>query len=79
MAKEAAICPFSRKKCRECAIYFGRHFELCSVGNQRLREVRHAKAKAWGDEAFTEWQVPEVPDGTNIMVDIEDFIESREV
>jgi hypothetical protein len=77
MSKEAAVCPFSRRMCKECAIYWGRHFELCSLRNFRLREARAAKAKAWSDEVFTKWDMPEIPDGTNIMVDIEDFIERR--
>jgi hypothetical protein len=77
MAKEAAVCPFSRKICKECAVYYGRHFELCSMRNFGLRAARHAKAKAWSDEVSTKWEMPEIPDGSNIMVDIEDFIERR--
>ena len=77
MSKEAAVCPFSRRMCRECAVYWGRHFELCSMRNFRLREQRAARAKAWSDEVFTKWDMPEIPDGVNIMVDIEDFIERR--
>ena len=79
MVKEAAVCPFSRKMCKECAIYWGRHFELCSMRNFRLRALRQAKAKAWSDEVFTKWEMPEIPDGSNVMVDIEDFIESKEM
>ena len=29
MAKIAMMCPFSRKLCKECAIYRGRHYYLC--------------------------------------------------
>jgi hypothetical protein len=77
MSKEAAVCPFSRKTCKECAIYWGRHFELCSTRNLHLREIRAAKAKAWSCEVFSKWDTPEIPNGANIMVDIEDFIERR--
>ena len=77
MSKEAAVCPFSRGVCKECAVYWGRHFELCSLRNFRLREVRAAKAKAWSCEVFSKWEMPDIPDGSNIMVDIEDFIERR--
>jgi hypothetical protein len=77
MSKEAAVCPFSRKMCKECAVYWGRHFELCSLRNVRLKVARAAKAKAWSEEVFTKWDMPEIPDGANIMVDIEDFIERR--
>jgi hypothetical protein len=79
MVREAAVCPFSRKMCKECAVYYGRHFELCSTRNFRLRALRHAKAKAWSDEVFTKWEMPEIPDESNVMADIEDFIESREL
>ena len=79
MVKEAAVCPFSRKMCKECAVYYGRHFELCSVRNIRLREARRVKAKAWSDEVFTKWEMPEISNESNVMVDIEDFIESCEL
>ncbi len=77
MSKEAAVCPFSHRTCRECAIYWGRHFELCSTRNVRLREERSARAKTWSCGVFSKWEMPEIPDGSNIMVDIEDFIERR--
>lgn len=77
MSREAGICPFSGKTCRECAIYWGRHFELCASNNYRLKETRAAKAKAWSCEVFTKWEMPETPDGANVMVDIEDLIERR--
>jgi hypothetical protein len=79
MAKEAAVCPFSRKKCKECAVYFGRHFELCSTSNYHLRETRHAKAKAWNNDVSTNWELPEIPDDSNTMVNIEDFCQAQDL
>ena len=76
-AKDVTVCPFSRTVCRECAIYRGRHFELCACHNYRLRETKGARTKAWSSEVFTKWEMPDIPDGANIMVDIEDFIERR--
>jgi hypothetical protein len=29
MAKEKMLCPFSKKLCRECPLYRGRHYYLC--------------------------------------------------
>jgi hypothetical protein len=75
--KDVTVCPFSRTVCRECAIYRGRHFELCACHNYRLRETKGARTKAWSSEVFTKWEMPDIPDGANIMVDIEDFIERR--
>jgi hypothetical protein len=77
MVKEAAVCPFSHRMCKECAIYWGRHFELCSMRNVHLREIRAAKAKAWSNEVFSKWEMPDLPDNSNIMTDIEDLIERR--
>jgi len=76
-AKDVTVCPFSRTVCRECAIYRGRHFELCACHNYRLRETKGVRTKAWSSEVFIKWEMPEIPDGANIMVDIEDFIERR--
>ncbi len=75
--KDVAVCPFSRSVCRECAIYRGRHFELCAIHNYRLRETKGTQARAWSSEVFIKWEMPDIPDGANIMVDIEDFIERR--
>ncbi len=78
-SRDVTVCPFSRTVCRECAIYRGRHFELCASHNYRLKATKGVQTKAWSTEVFTKWEMPEIPDGANIMVDIEDFIERKEV
>ena len=75
---DVTVCPFSRTICRECAIYRGRHFELCAAHNYRLRTTKGTNTKAWQTEVFSKWDMPDIPDGANIMVDIEDFIEEKE-
>jgi hypothetical protein len=35
------------------------------------------RKKAHGSEVFTKWDMPDLPGDSNIMVDIEDFIERR--
>jgi hypothetical protein len=77
--KETAVCPFSGRMCKECAVYRGRHFELCASRNVRLRETRAAKANAWNDYRSTKWEMPEIPEGVKIIVDIENFVEKRDV
>jgi len=57
--KETPVCPFSGRACKECAVYRGRHFELCSSRNVRLREIKAAKAKAW----TAKWEMPKIPEG----------------
>ena len=35
MAKDKVKCPFSNKICRECALYRGRHMNLCYIPDYR--------------------------------------------
>jgi hypothetical protein len=77
--RDVTLCPFSRTICRECAIYRGRHLELCAFHNYKLRATKGTQTKAWTTELFTKWEMPEIPDGAHIMVDIEDFIEKEEI
>jgi hypothetical protein len=78
-SQDITVCPFSRTVCRECAIYRGRHFELCAAHNYRLKATKGTYTKARNVEVFTKWEMPEIPDGANIIVDIEDFIEKKEI
>ena len=35
MAKDKVKCPFSNKLCKECALYRGRHLNLCYIPDYR--------------------------------------------
>ena len=35
MAKDKVKCPFSNKLCKECALYRGRHMNLCYITDYR--------------------------------------------
>lgn len=35
MAKKKRLCPFSKKLCRECPLYRGRHYYLCYCNTYR--------------------------------------------
>ena len=35
MAKDRVMCPFSNKLCQECALYRGRHLNLCYIPDYR--------------------------------------------
>lgn len=74
MSKAAARCPFSKMMCRECAVYRGRHVELCSF---RANGAKVDRPKAEGSGVFTCWEFPDITGSPNIMVNIEDFIERR--
>ncbi len=76
MSKIITVCPFSKVMCRECAIYRGRHRDMCAVSRYR-QSYPDLKKRAKGSELFTKWEMPDIPDNPNVMVDIEDFIERR--
>ncbi len=76
MLSTVTVCPFSKMACRECAVYRGRHVELCGV-RFRLKEAKVDRPKAKSSAVFTCWEFPDIPDNPNVMVDIEDFIERR--
>jgi len=80
MSKEIIVCPFSGGVCRQCAIYRGRHFELCALHNTDLKKTRAAKAKAWTDPASTKWGIAEIPKDLEIqIVNVENLVEKRDL
>ncbi len=76
-SKAVGVCPFSKIPCRECAIYRGRHMEMC--GASRNREGADAeRPRVKSSAPFTCWEFPtDIGDGPGVMVNIEDFIERR--
>lgn len=77
-SQEVAVCPFSGGLCKQCAVYRGRHFELCALHDVRLKEIRAAKASAWTEHPSTVWRMPEIPQDARIIVDPENFVENRD-
>jgi hypothetical protein len=77
--KEAIICPFSGKMCRQCGIYRGRHYMLCAVHNEQAKETRSAKTRAWTIPSSPKWEMPNVDDCGNIMANVENLVEKRDV
>ena len=76
MSSTITMCPFSKMACRECAIYRGRHVELCSA-RLRLKGAKVDRPRAKSSAVFTCWEFPDIPDSPKCMVNIEDFIERR--
>jgi hypothetical protein len=70
------MCPFSKMACRECAVYRGRHVDLCSA-RLRLKGAKVDRPRAKSSAVFTCWEFPDIPDSPKCMVNIEDFIERR--
>jgi hypothetical protein len=76
-SKAITVCPFSKVACRECAIYRGRHFELCGAASHHPRKDKADRHTVESSKVFSHWDFPDLPENSNIMVDIEDFIERR--
>jgi hypothetical protein len=77
MSKTITVCPFSKMVCRECAIYRGRHVELCAASRQRTNGTSAKRPEKRSSAALTCWEFPDIPDSPGRMVNIEDFIERR--
>jgi len=75
-SKAIVVCPFSKVPCRECAIYRGRHMELCArFRNQGGADAERPRVKS--SAVFTCWEFPDIEESPDRMVNIEDFIERR--
>ncbi len=82
MTKIKMLCPFSKKACRECSLYRGRHHYLClypSYGGSLKDEVDERKKKALSifREGFEKFELPErlIPSPKWLM--LRDFAERR--
>jgi hypothetical protein len=75
---EAILCPISGRQCKQCAVYRGRHFQLCASNNTDLKKVRAEKASAWTDHPSTVWEMPTIRDGARVIADPENFVERRD-
>lgn len=65
MAKEKMLCPFSKKLCRECPLYRGRHYYLCYCREYRgyledaEKQTDHALEKT-SMNTFRDFKMPPV-------------------
>jgi hypothetical protein len=76
VAKTAMICPFSKIRCKECAVYRGRHVALCSAAGYRgdpLWTVRESRLKPTNGSTNFKIDVPDLPDCSMRLKDVEDF------
>lgn len=80
MAKEKMLCPFSKKLCRECPLYKGRHYYLCYCNNYRghlensesQAEQRLAKAAI---NKFKNFEMPPVLKPSSTWLVLNEFAE----
>jgi hypothetical protein len=83
--KPKLVCPFSRKACKECGIFRGRHLGLCYFPAYQGRIANKEEILATGQviekpkpaQSSTKFELPDIPESSTRMVNIEDFIERR--
>ena len=54
------VCPFSKRGCRECPIFRGRHVRLCFYRGG-IFEKTAATPEAWETGYGKRWELPELP------------------
>jgi hypothetical protein len=82
MAKVAMACPFSKKMCRDCAVYRGSHYYLCFKKEYRgclVGDNGNSKEKTvYGVKDF-EIDVPnEILGSRKVIKDVEVMLEEEE-
>lgn len=59
MTKVAMVCPFSKGRCIECAIFRGRHYGLCFKTKYEARDDEVVKTKGYAARQLdVKWDVP---------------------
>ncbi len=82
MIKSKMLCPFSKSLCRECAIFRGRHYYLCS-GRSRTSEDMCVWQESSGFKIDVGSRIKEIPEppvlvrSSKWLSDVEDCIEGR--
>ena len=86
MPKLQRVCPFSRKTCRECGIFRGRHLSTSNYPpnqeHQWIRDdlivSRQAIQKPLSTNDSIRFEFPELPEKPTWLANLEDCSERRE-
>jgi hypothetical protein len=83
MAKVAMTCPFSKRICRDCAVYRGSHYYLCFKKDYRGclagENGKASKEKTvYGVKDFKINVPDEILSSRKVITDVEDIIEKEE-
>lgn len=86
MSKLQPVCPFSRKACRECGIFRGRHLSLCHYPQNLSQQWnpadsitdRQPVAKPLSPNNSTRFEFPDLPEKPAWLVNPEDGTERRD-
>lgn len=87
MPKLRTVCPFSRKACRECGIFRGRHLSLCHYpqyqehqwNRQECIAGRQTVEKPLSNHGGIRFAFPELPEKPDWLSNLEDCTERRDV
>jgi hypothetical protein len=67
-------CPFSKGKCIECAIYRGRHAEICFATGYHggeFKSLMEKKEKPRNGGTNVKFEFPDIPDCSKRLKDVE--------
>jgi len=84
MAKLGMVCPFSKTACKDCALFRGRHFYLCSAPSHPdfmwawSKTTGYSRTRPRGSGRLAVEKPPELPKSSKWIENIEDLIERRE-
>ncbi len=81
MAKQFITCPFSKGKCIQCAIYRGRHAEICFAAGYHggeFKNLMEPKPKPTNPVTRSEFPFPEIPDTPRRIKNVEECVMAKE-
>jgi hypothetical protein len=80
MAKIKMLCPFSKKLCRECAQYRGRHYYLCFCSKYRGylgNSEEQTEHKSWPRRSSERFEMPSVLPPSSTWLVLNEFAERK--
>jgi len=83
VAKALMVCPFSRQQCRECALFRGRHFNLCLSPRYSHLFSDWSQTAGVGPRANKRnspiKKPPELPESPRWLANVEELVERSEL
>ncbi len=77
MVKQYMICPFSKKQCKECPIYRGRHAQICFAAGYHageFKDLMKPKSEPINPSTKKEFPFPVIADSPNRITNVEECV-----
>jgi len=77
MANQYMTCPFSKGKCIQCAIYRGRHAEICFAAGYHggeFKDLMQPKSESTNPTNKLEFPFPVISDSPNRIKNVEECV-----